>query len=198
MSMKSIDQILRYLGIIVVILLLPSILHSQDRYLLISDSSSVSVKGGSTLKDWSAEVGSMEGSFTIGTDSSWHIESSTMSFISKSLDGGRGPDMNAKIYKALDVENHDAIHFESLENMILSSAEDSELRIRSTGKLSIAGKSLDVTIDLTGTKEPMMLKGSHALKFSDYDITPPSALFGQIVCDDEMNITFDLHYNHDQ
>jgi len=182
------------MGCAVAFMLIAMGMQAQEHFVLDTAASAVSVNGGSTLKDWSADVGTMVGWCTMQTDSGMSISSTELSFISNSLDGGRGPDMNAKIYKALDASNHEAITYQSTSNTITSAADAAELEVSSTGQLSIGGKSQEVTITLTGTAKPLALKGSYPLKFSQYEIEPPSALFGTIVCDDDMTISFDLHF----
>jgi len=67
----------------------------------------------------------------------------------------------------------------------------------STGILSIAGNEQEVEVAVTGqltAEGQLTFKGSKALKFSDFDIEPPSAMFGQIVCGDEITVHFEFHY----
>lgn len=170
---------------------------SAQTYLLESDSSSVMITGGSTLKDWSVEVGSMRGHCVIDGDSV-QVDSAFLAFETKTFEGGRGPDMNAKINKALDATNHPEIQFAGSSFEVVESLENS-IKLAATGDLMIAGKTRKATVILAGTLSPLRLNATHQLKFSDFEIEPPSALFGQIKCDDEMVINFDLSFaeNHE-
>ena len=44
------------------------------------------------------------------------------------------------------------------------------------------------------TEAGITLKGSKPLKFSEFDIEPPSATFGQIVCGDDIAVNFEFRY----
>ncbi len=194
LGMQSYRGILQMMGYSIAFMLMAMSTQAQERYVLDTTTSTVAVIGSSTLKDWSAQVGTMMGWCMMQTDSGLTISDTELSFVSKSLDGGRGPDMNAKIYKALDASNHEAITYKSGNNTITSAPGAAELEVTSTGQLTIGGISQEVTITLTGTAEPLSLKGTYPLTFSQYDIEPPSALFGTIVCDDEINISIDLQF----
>ncbi|MBX2817711.1 MAG: YceI family protein [Saprospiraceae bacterium] len=178
------------LGLLLVLAIF-NISFAQTEHVLSAENSTVVVEGGSTLKDWKATVNVMTGTCSIVEDSSFAIASASMQFETGSMDGGRGPDMNAKIYKALDSKNHSHINFESKAVDVNPGAEG-KIIVKTTGTLTIAGKAQDVTLQLEGTQSPLALTGQHTLTFSSFDITPPSALFGQIVCDDEMTIVFNL------
>ena len=60
------------------------------------------------------------------------------------------------------------------------------------GVLNLAGKSLDIQVTAGGTVVAGKISGEQALKLSNFDIEPPSAMFGQIVCHDDLTIKYEL------
>ena len=161
-------------------------------------NSSVAVTGGSTLHDWKAEAGS----FGMKPE---HISLSPESKIENlyffvkvdSLDGGRGATMNKKIYKAFNSQTHPLIEFTQLSATTIQQKEGSEnMEIIAQGKLKMAGVEKEVELQVMGEKEEdnIVLKGSKDMKMSDFEIETPSALFGQIVCDDDITVVFELAF----
>lgn len=157
--------------------------HAQETFTL-GEGSRIWVEGTSTLRNWSAEVKSFEGKIT--TDTGGEVTGVSLTMDVKSMDGGRGPDMNAKIYNALLAEQHPKITFEGKKG---TSAEGD---VATFGALSLAGKSKELLVSAMGSAGSGHLTGQQKLKFSDFSIEPPSALFGQIVCHDDITIMFDL------
>ncbi len=157
---------------------------AQDTFVL-GEGSRVWVEGTSTLKNWQAEVKTFSGEIT--TDEAGNITDVDLNLDVKSMDGGRGPDMNAKIYKALKSDEHPSIIFSGT----VATPVDGDIATK--GILKLAGKELEVLVSATGSTSSGHLKGKHPLKLSDFEIEPPSAMFGQIVCYDDLTIVFDLN-----
>ncbi len=157
---------------------------SQVTYQISPENSRIWVDGTSTLKNWKAEVGTFEG--TITTDESGKVASVSLSCDVKSMDGGRGPDMNAKIYKALKVEEYPKITFTGSED------PDDDGELDTAGTLDLAGVQKEVSVMASGTFADGKISGTYPLKFSDFNIKPPSAMFGTIVCHDDITINFEL------
>ena len=172
-------KLLSLLSVLALTFLANSI-NAQATYSVDPENSRVWVEGTSTLKNWSAEVGKFEGAITSNDDVT--VANVNLIFDVKSMDGGRGPDMNAKIYKALKAEEHPVITFSGMGTGP-SSAK---------GVLNLAGKSLDIQVTAGGTVVAGKISGEQALKLSNFDIEPPSAMFGQIVCHDDLTNTYEL------
>ena len=168
--------ILSFLGSIAVVV-------GQETYTL-AEGSRLWVEGTSTLRDWQAEVTDFSG--TINTNATGEITKVSLTMDVKTMEGGRGPDMNAKIYKALLAERFPKMTFEGEE--AASQGDD----VGSFGVLSLAGMKKEIRVSAQGSVSSGQLTGQYGLKFSDFNIEPPSALFGQIVCHDDMIIMFDL------
>lgn len=154
--------------------------EGQSTYIIDVEQSKVWVEGTSTLRNWSAHVAKFEGKFILGEDG--NLSDINLTFDVKSMDGGRGPDMNAKIYKALKSEEYPVITFSG-------KGQGSSVAV---GRLSMAGKSMDIEVAGSGSVSSGSIMGEQALKLSDFEIEPPSAMFGQIVCHDDLILKYEL------
>ena len=112
------------------------------------------------------------------------------------MDGGRGPSMNKKIKKALKAATYPHVSFTQTEAIHLASKDDGNTVVNATGSLNIAGVEKVVTIELTATTQEnqLVFTGKYPMKMSDFDIEPPSAMFGQIETKDDITIEFELIY----
>ena len=166
-------------------ILIATTLFSQTTHEIDPSTSKAWVDGTSTLKDWTATVKNMSGTVTV--DDEGQITAVNLTFDATTMDGGRGADMDKKIYKALKTTEHPNIVFVGGP----VSKEGGEMM--SQGEVSIAGKKKTVQVKATGSISEG-IKGSHPLKFSEFEIEPPSALFGQIVCYDDLMLGFELSF----
>jgi hypothetical protein len=156
----------------------------------------VYVSGSSTLHDWKATVSTVTDypeSLKIGKDG---IENFTFKAAVSSMDGGRGSTMNNKIYKALKSETHPQITFEQQSPASIKALPGGQFKLTSTGLLSIGGKEKTVDVEVMGTKKDgkLVLQGSKPLKLSEFEIDPPSAMFGQIQTHDDVTVHFIFNY----
>ena len=157
---------------------------AQATYEIDPENSKVWVDGTSTLKKWSAQVKSMQGTLTV--DDNGQIDQVELSFDATTMDGGRGADMNKKIYKALKTSEHPNIVFKG-QSTTATDGHD----LASVGTIMVAGETKEITIQADGSITAR-ITGSSPLKLSDFNIEPPTAMFGQIVCHDDLTIGFDL------
>ena len=73
-------------------------------------------------------------------------------------------------------------------------AEDS-FTLHTVGTLSIAGKENSVTMDVVATRMPdgtVKATGVVPIMMTDYDVKPPTAIFGRIKAGNEVKINFEL------
>ena len=178
-------------------LLLGSTLLAQEKYVL-SEESTMKVTGTSTLHDWEVVSNGVSGSllFEIKGKAKKNqplkgsIISSDLSLKVVSLKSERGETMNGKMHRALLYDEFPEIKFQ-LTNAI-SVNQDSMAK----GVLTIAGKenSVEIELTLTASENAIAVQGSKGIKLSDFEIDPPSAMFGQIETGNDIVIAFDLNY----
>jgi len=177
------------------------LVQAQNTYQFPVDSvANVSVSGTSTLHGWKATASTVTDfpqAITINLAAGAQIDSFSFTVAVASLDGGRGASMNAKINKALLADTHPTISYQQTSPASLVAQEENRFTLSSTGLLSMAGtaKEVQVTVNLQETDTGgLVIKGSKDLKMSDFGITPPSAMFGQIQTDDAITVHFEFVY----
>ena len=146
---------------------------------------SVQIEGTSTLHNWLVQVNEAKGVMTI--DSVGEIEEVYMAFKVESMDGGRGPAMNDKIKKALGNDTHPWVEFNS-EKISVNKQGQYEVN----GEINIGGEIRPITVEVEKTEN--RYSGQLDMTFSLFDIVPPSAMFGQIKCGDNLAINFELTF----
>lgn len=185
------------IGSLIFALLLSCTLLAQEKYVL-SEESTMKVTGTSTLHDWEVVSDEVSGSLLFEMKGKpkknqplkGSIISSDLSLKVVSLKSERGETMNGKMHRALLYDEFPEIKFQ-LTNAILVN-QDSIAK----GVLTLAGKenSVEIEVTLNVTEDAIAVQGSKDFKLSDFDIDPPSAMFGQIETGNEIVIAFDLNY----
>lgn len=73
--------------------------------------------------------------------------------------------------------------------------------VETTGKLTVAGVTRNVTIRLLGhpdQRHGMRITGQYQLEMTDYDVTPPSPMMGLIKVNKHLDIHFDVYFRADR
>lgn len=159
------------------------VMSGQETYKM-SEGSRIWVEGTSTLRDWKVEVVNFTG--TITTDAAGEVSDINLTMEVKTMESGRGPDMNGKVYKALLSDQYPQMTFRGKK----ATPQDGD--IGASGTLTVAGVAKEILVSATGSLTSGHLTGQHKMKFSDFNVEPPSALFGTIVCHDDLVVSFDL------
>lgn len=193
---------MRKLSIIGILLLASLTLPAQITYRL-SGTNGIQIAGTSTLSDWTVTSREVAGAMTFtpsqkGTASfrPGVIRDAKATLQVSSIKSEKGETMDAKMYKALKGESHPEITFVLTTPVQVSGPAG---KISATGKLEIAGVTRPMTfeLDLTCADGNFHLEGSKSLRFSDFEIDPPTAMFGQIVTGDEIAVKLDLTFARD-
>ncbi len=164
----------------------------------------VEVKGSSTLHSWIAkaeDIHDLPTNLQLDIEKGGRIGEFSFHVSTNSLKSGRSNTMDNKIYKALKSSEHPNILFKQTEDVIVKGIEETgSFIIDVLGVLEIAGQSNPISVHVEGRLEEDILtfKGSKSLKMSDFGITPPTAMFGQIVTDDDIEVTFVFTYQLDK
>lgn len=184
---------------IIILLCCYSLTYSQGTYTFPKDSlPSISITGTSTLHGWTVTAGEImdfPDELAINFIEGQTIDSFSFTVQVASLDGGRGASMNGKIQSALQATSSPTIEFRQTQPAVITNSEGQWV-LNSTGILSMAGKEKTVSVDvqLEQMEGGVSFKGSKDLKMSDYEMKPPSAMFGQIQTDDAITVHFEFNY----
>ncbi|MCG8307959.1 MAG: YceI family protein [Cytophagales bacterium] len=169
---------------------------------VLNDETKMTVSGTSTLHDWTSEVNTVNGFVEIGEKilkkgkmkSGDVIPSVSIVIPVKSIVSPRGATMDKKTYNALKSEEHPEIKFD-LKNSEVSTSSGADFEVKATGKLTIAGVTKDVEFPVEGkilSSDKLSFSGAYKLNMVEYDMEPPSAMFGQIETGEEVEIKFEL------
>ncbi len=159
--------------------------RSQENYVLSSESV-LTVDGTSTLHNWTVTANTCNGSLNI--DALVFKEISFEADVA-SIKSTRGASMNKKTHNALKKEEHPKIMF-SATDVALSEGDNQGI----SGKLNVAGVEKDVVIttSIKNSSVNIQLTGNYKITLQDYNMDPPTAMFGSIVVGDDVTVNFDL------
>ena len=96
--------------------------------------------------------------------------------------------MDDKAYDAVQADDYPEIIFSAKTLQISGNS------IVGKGNLVIGGESrvIDLDAEIVKNGAEMQLQGKVPLKMSDFDITPPTAMFGTLKTGDEVVIHYDI------
>lgn len=170
-------------------------LHAQVKYH--ASYTKVAIDGTSSLHNWdmASEKASCDISFNFDGANITGLSSLVFSVNAESLKSDhKGLDKNA--YKALNSEKFPVISFNSSYANIRSSGANSYV-ISAKGKLTIAGTTKEVWLAGVTKVNPadMSLETSGAIKIkmSEYNVEPPSFMFGAMKTGDEITVKFNIN-----
>lgn len=183
-----------------VLLISTADLRAQQTYSL-AETAEVRISGTSTLRDWTVRGKELTGQLTFtpngkGKGGAGTIVSAEIALPVASILSERGATMDNKVHQALKGDEHPIIRFE-LRKPVELRPDRAEYKVTADGVLSIAGVSRAFTFDMVLSRKDGIwtFSGKKAAKMSDFDVEPPSAMFGQIVTDNEIEIELSLVFH---
>ena len=166
-------------------------LNSQGQGRYVQSSSRMTISGTSTLHEWTmkSESSTCDAVFQINSQGDpLQLISMVVSVPSESLKSGKsGMDKNA--YSALKTDENKQITFQLTSGKIEGKA------IRCVGSLTIAGTTKQIDLDATYTilsDGSIQCKGSKNLAMKDFNVEPPSFMFGTVTTGNEISVSFDV------
>jgi len=169
----------------------------------------MTIEGTSTIHDWEADVQEMQVTIDMNTSAleadtmQSPVNSLTLSVPVKSIESGKGG-MNRKIYGALKDEEHPNITFELTGTELIQSnaqatnGNETSFQLMANGNLTIAGSTKEVSFPVDAyiqDGDTYQFTGSYELNMKDYDVDPPSAVFGTIKSGEVVTILFDTYFS---
>ncbi|BDX37186.1 hypothetical protein CYCD_05410 [Tenuifilaceae bacterium CYCD] len=159
-------------------------------------SHSIVVSGTSNLHDWTADVLKVKGTFSVKVEGNkiTDIEGVDLIVDAQSFNSSKGSIMNSKINDAIKSKKYPEIKYKATKVNSISE-KSGTAQINSSGVLTIAGTSQNITVEATSkflSNGEIELTGSKKIKMTDYKVDPPTAMFGALTTADEVTITFKL------
>ncbi|PZX58259.1 YceI-like domain-containing protein [Algoriphagus ratkowskyi] len=176
---------------LVLLMWTPSV--GQQSYFL-AGNQQFTVSGTSSIHDWDMNAkDDINGTaqLTIESGKLTKIQSLSIDLPVKSLKSGKGS-MDNNAYEALTVKKYPSIKFEMTE---LTSISGNVVKVK--GKVTIAGTTkiipLEVIYSLNGST--IKFKGTQDILFSDFNVKPPTAVFGTIKTGNELTLAFEASFS---
>lgn len=170
-----------------------------NEQLLLQPQSKLWVEGGSTIRGWSCAAGEVNAAVEAGGQNAVAqllageraVKTVSVTVPAERLDCGNGT-MNDHMKKALKVSDFATIDFR-LSSYDLSKSADG-ISGTLNGTLVLGGVKKSISIPATGADlaGALHVLGAYELKMTDYDLTPPSLMFGRIKVHDVVTVKFDL------
>ncbi len=185
-------RIVAFAGLILFPLLMGAISDESrpplsEVYLL--PGSSITIDGTTNLNSFSCSTTEVAGRGTIDP------VSGGMNIYAGAFDCGIRR-MNQDLRNALRADVHEFITFNIQKAELLQDAdEDGASLVQAVGTLELAGSSQIITVRALAQRmdeKKVHLKGSHNLRMSTFEVTPPVRLLGMVRVHDEITVHFDL------
>lgn len=166
-----------------------------QEYKIQKEESSIKVLGTSTVHDWHEDVEKFSSKLTINNTEAFSVTALELKIVAESLESGKSL-MNKLTYEALKTKKHPNILFTLVSQEKISKVKDGEYDALLKGNLTIAGVKKEITIKLKliQNETEIILKGNKTIKMTDYEMKPPTAMFGTIKTGDEVTIEFKTTY----
>ncbi len=166
-------------------------------------TSSISISGTSTLHEWSVNAEKKEGSLLINSKKNTenYLKKGAISLVSlivpaSSLHSEKGETMDNKMHRALKAEEYPEIIFELSTPISFDAITETNSTVMAEGLMHIAGvkKAINTQIVACFTNGILAFSGKIPLKLSDFNIEPPTAMFGQIETGNDIMVNFKLQF----
>ena len=180
-----------FLGIIFYMLMFH--VHAQEVFRPL-EQSKMTIAGTSSLHDWESDVSQIDGTARINITSGnkLTIENLSVSIPVTSIKSGKSS-MDKNTYEALKEKSHPEITF-LMTDYTLNNGN----QIQARGKLTIAGVTKDVNINATYQmvdEDKINFTGTVPIDMTDYNIDPPTAVFGTIKTGKDVTLQYDILFS---
>ena len=154
----------------------------------------VRVEGTSTLHAWKMEGSTIKGQVQV--DENWDSTGKGSTAVNVAIPVTTIKSEHSKMDKlmadALKAKTNPEIRYE-LTSAALQSATPDAFVLKAVGKLTIAGVTRDITMDVTGKRESdgqYVLTGQTPIRMTEFGIKPPTAMLNTIRTGDDVKVTF--------
>ena len=161
-------------------------------------ASSLKVEGTSNVHDWEISAKDLQGSMKVQMTDGQLVQIDDIKFtvVAESLKSGKGG-MDKNTYKALNTDKHKTITYQLQKVNNLDCTSKSSCKVTTTGVLTIAGtkKNVEMVFDAKVSGDKIVLSGNKKIKMTEFNVEPPTAMFGTITTGDDLNIKFQVTFN---
>ncbi len=154
------------------------------------------VSGSSNLHDWTLEAksGTIEANLNLTSNVTYlaGIQSLNFTLPVKNLKSTEGSLMDTRTYDALKADKYPNITFNLLTATPVST-EGNKSQFKVTGQLTICGVTRQIDMIATAQKTAdgsVIINGQQKLKMTQFNVRPPSFMFGALKVTDDLNINY--------
>jgi len=171
---------------------------SLNEQLTLQPESKLWVDGSSTVRSWSCKAADVDANIEAAPNGIAQVAAGEkgvravrVRVQSEKMDCGNGT-MNEHMRKALKTESNPVIDFKLADYQVGKSGDAVAGTLN--GTLTLGGVTKSIAIPATGKSEGGALRvtGSYALNMKDYDLKPPTLMFGRIKVGETVTVKFDL------
>lgn len=179
--------------VITALILLSGFCLQAQQLFNLNSGTDIKVEGSSSLHDWemTSSGASGEARIKLNNQQIESIDKLSVSIPVRSLKSGK-ESMDKNAYEALEAGKHPAIHFTLKEVRQIT-----DETITASGTLTIAGITKPVILEakyrVSGSS--VKLEGDTMIRFTEFDLDPPSAMFGAIKAGDEVLVSFQTAFS---
>jgi polyisoprenoid-binding protein YceI len=166
--------------------------HNTPAEYKVTSQSHLWLVGSATTGSWTCGTGSISG-YGIPSDAV-HPAQVNVSINTKDLDCGNHF-MNSDMYDAMNADKYPTIQYHLVSARRLQDGDSGSMKLLTIGTLDINGTSKEIDMMVNVQRLPdnkIRAVGSKMMAMSDFNITPPSALFGLIKASNELEVRFDI------
>lgn len=175
------------------IMVLTTQISQAQTYKVNKSTSKMEVLGTSNIHDWEIVAKDFQGTISLEMENDQLVKISQLDFsvTAESLESGKGG-MDKNTYKALKTNDYKKIIYKMDKVINIDCTSKSQCLINTSGFLTIAGtkKPIEITFESKISEGKIVLSGNKSIKITNFNIDPPTAMFGTITTGDEVNIKF--------
>lgn len=156
----------------------------------------MSIAGTSSLHKWESSVSAatIKSDIVINEAGLEAINSLSFEADAKAVKSTHGSAMDKKTWESLKADQYSKISYQ-LSKIESITPVSGEYDIKTLGNLTIAGVKQAISMTVKGkilSNGSLSIKGSKALKMTDFKINPPTALMGTLKTGNDITISFDI------
>ena len=154
--------------------------------------STLKVFGTSSLHDWHIITDSFSGSMSFASLEEGKLDKLHVDILSETLKSGK-KSMDKNTYKALKTDKYPKIAFHLTQVNEVKSLGGNTYALETYGDLVISGtkRNIPLRLKVQIKGNTVTLIGEKSIKMTDFNIEPPTALFGTITTGDDLTIKFE-------
>lgn len=165
---------------------------AQVMYKLTTDA--ILIEGTSNVHDWEMTVEEMNGNLKMDASGDFSFESIQFTIPVKSLKSGKSR-MDKNTYEALKEDKHKHIQFESTEVVSSKNSSKDTYEVVLIGNLTIAGTTKSIQLPVLIDTSSKKITAKYDVTMTEYNVDPPTAVFGTIKTGDDVTINFSINYS---